>query len=76
MAASFNRHEYVVGVITMEVARKDSERFHRQVAQAIGAFENSLTSALGVRVALLTCEEPHLALTADAYAPSTSCRSV
>ena len=54
MATLSNRNEYVVGVMTMEVEGKNSEHFHRHVAQAVDAFKQSLTSALGVRVALLT----------------------
>lgn len=69
MAALSNRHEYVVGVMTMEVEGKDSERFNRHVSQAVEAFKQAITSALGVRVALLTFEGPHLTPTAGAYAP-------
>lgn len=69
MAVSLYRHEYVVGVMTMEVEGKDSERFHRHVAQAVETFKDALTNALGVRVALLTFEGPHLTPTAGAYAP-------
>lgn len=69
MAAFSNRHEYVVGIMTMEVEGKDSERFHHHVTEAVAAFKQALTSALGVRVALLTFEGPHLTPTAGAYAP-------
>ncbi len=69
MAALSNRNEYVVGVMTMEVEGKNSECFHRHVAQAVDAFKHALTSALGVRVALLTFEGPHLTPTGGAYAP-------
>jgi len=69
MAASSNRHKYVVGVMTMEVEGKDTDRFHHHVAQAVEALKESLTSALGVRVVLLTFEGPHLMPTAGAYAP-------
>lgn len=69
MAALSNHHEYVVGVMTMEVEGKNSERFNRHVAQAVKAFKETITSALGVRVALLTFEGPHLTPTAGAYAP-------
>lgn len=69
MAASSKRHEYVVGVMTMEVEGKNSERFHRHVAQSVEALKESLTSALGVRVALLAFEGPHLTPAAGAYAP-------
>lgn len=69
MARSFNRQEYVVGVMTMEVEGKNSERFHRHVVQAVEAFKEALTSSLGVRVMLLSFEGPHLTPTSGAYAP-------
>jgi predicted Zn-dependent protease len=69
MAALSNHQEYVVGIMTMEVEGKNSERFHRHVTQAVKAFEDAITHALGVRVALLTFEGPHLTPTAGAYAP-------
>lgn len=53
----------------MEVEGKNSERFHRHVAQAVEAFKDFLTSGLGVRVALLAFEGPHLTPTSGAYAP-------
>lgn len=69
MAALPNRQEYVVGVMTMEVEGKNSERFHRHVTQAVEAFKEAIINVLGVRVALLTFEGPHLTPTAGAYAP-------
>ncbi len=69
MAASSNRQEYVVGVMTMEVEGKNSERFHRHVTQAVEVFKDAIITALGVRVVLLAFEGPHLTPTAGAYAP-------
>lgn len=62
-------NEYVVGVMTMEVEGKASERFHRRTAQATRAFGDTLTSALGLRAELLAFEGPHLTPAAGAYSP-------
>ncbi|GAA4855038.1 hypothetical protein [Luteimonas vadosa] len=64
-----NDRNYVVGVMTMEVEGRDSERFHQSVARAVEALEAALARALGVRVALLAFEGPHLTPTAGTYAP-------
>ena len=69
MAASPEQQEFVVGVMTMEVEGKDSERFHRNVSRAVTSFEQALTGALGVRVELLSFEGPHLTPSAGAYSP-------
>ncbi len=61
--------EYVVGVMTMDVEGKDSERFHRRVREATRAFGDRLEGALGVRVELIAFEGPHLTPAAGAYAP-------
>ena len=61
--------EYVVGVMTMDVEGKDSDRFRQRVERATQAFEASITEALGVRVDLLAFEGPHLTPAAGAYAP-------
>ncbi len=61
--------EYVVGVMTMDVEGKRSDRFRQQVERATRAFETALTKALGVRVEMLTFEGPHLTPAAGAYAP-------
>ncbi len=60
---------YVVGVMTMEVEGRDSERFRRRVDVAAQAVDDVLTAALGVRVVLHAFEGPHLTPTAGAYAP-------
>lgn len=69
MSASSTPQEFVIGVMTMEVEGKNSERFQSQVRQAVDVFEQALTSEIGVRVALIAFEGPHLAPTAGAYAP-------
>ena len=61
--------EYVIGVMTMDVEGKDSQRFCDYVRQANQAFDDILTHTLGVRVELITFEGPHLMPTAGAYAP-------
>lgn len=55
--------------MTMEVEGRNSERFHHHVTDAVEYLKEALTSALGVRVALLTFEGPHLTPTAGTYAP-------
>ncbi|MGB3308862.1 MAG: hypothetical protein WA939_19145 [Nodosilinea sp.] len=69
MAALSNRQEYVIGVMTIDVEGKNSERFHRHVTQAVDIFKDAIINVLGVRVALLAFEGPHLTPTAGAYAP-------
>lgn len=66
---SKNSQEYVVGVMTMDVEGKDSERFLDCVDQAVSAFERSLSDLLDVRVDTLSFEGPHLMPSAGAYAP-------
>lgn len=61
--------EYVVGVMTMDVEGKDSERFLDCATKAVNAFKLALKDSLGVRVATLSFEGPHLTPTAGAYAP-------
>ena len=61
--------EYVVGVMTMEVEGRDSERFRQRVETAAAAVDRALTQALGVRVDLHSFEGPHLTPAAGAYAP-------
>ncbi len=61
--------EYVVGVMTMDVEGKGSERFLDCVTKAVSTFELALKDSLGVRVVTLAFEGPHLMPTAGAYAP-------
>lgn len=61
--------EYVVGVMTMDVEGKDSERFLDCATKAISTFEQALNDSLGVQVVTLSFEGPHLMPTAGAYAP-------
>ena len=61
--------EYVVGVMTMDVEGKDSERFLDCVTKAVGSFETALKDSLGVRVMTLSFEGPHLMPAAGGYAP-------
>ena len=61
--------EYIVGVMTMDVEGKDSERFLNCSTKAVGTFEHQLKASLGVRVVALSFEGPHLTPTAGAYAP-------
>jgi predicted Zn-dependent protease len=67
--ASASSKEYVVGVMTMDVEAKHSERFQRHVKQAMNVFKETLTDALEVRVELLAFEGPHLRPAAGAYSP-------
>jgi predicted Zn-dependent protease len=67
--ATASSKEYVVGVMTMDVEAKHSERFRRHVEQAMKSFKETLTDALGVRVELLAFEGPHLTPAAGAYSP-------
>ena len=60
---------YVVGVMTMDVEGKDSERFLDCVTKAVSTFEPTLKNSLGVQVVTLSFEGPHLTPTAGAYAP-------
>ncbi len=61
--------EYVVGVMTMDVEGKDSERFLDCATKAVSTFEQALNDSLGVQVVTLAFEGPHLMPTAGAYAP-------
>ncbi|MGC1216228.1 MAG: hypothetical protein WA883_02075, partial [Phormidesmis sp.] len=61
--------EYIVGVMTMDVEGKDSERFLNCSTKAVGTFEHQLKASLGVRVVALSFKGPHLTPTAGAYAP-------
>lgn len=72
MAAPFARdtaREYVIGVMTMEVEGKNSDRFNMLVDQAVAAFDEALAAGNGLRVDLLNFDGPHLTPTAGAYAP-------
>ena len=69
MAKTASYPEYVIGVMTMDVEGKDSQRFRQCVGEATQAFDEAITSTLGVRVDLLVFEGPHLMPTAGAYAP-------
>lgn len=60
---------YVIGVMTLEVEGRDSERFQARVAGAVREFEREVLGALGVRVELLSFEGPHLTPRAGAYSP-------
>ena len=68
MSEPANR-EYAVGVMTMDVEGKHSDRFARQVDAAVAAFEQALASETGLRVDLLRFDGPHLVPAAGAYAP-------
>ena len=61
--------EFVVGVMRMEVEGRDSDRFLAQVDAATVELDRAVTTALGVRVELLSFEGPHLTPAAGAYAP-------
>ena len=61
--------EYVVGVMTMDVEGKASERFRCRVDEAVKGFDAALEKELGLRVELLAFEGPHLTPAAGAYAP-------
>ncbi|MGC1309677.1 MAG: hypothetical protein WA885_20840 [Phormidesmis sp.] len=61
--------EYIVGVMTMDVEGKDSERFLDCVTRAVSKFERTIANLLRVRVDTLSFEGPHLLPTAGAYAP-------
>ena len=61
--------QFVVGVMRMEVEGRDSDRFLGQVEAATVALDRAVTTALGLRVELLSFEGPHLTPVAGAYAP-------
>ena len=61
--------EYVIGVMTMEVEGKNSDRFNALVDRAVVAFDQALAAGNGLRVDLLNFDGPHLTPTAGAYAP-------
>ena len=66
---SSEEREYVVGVMTMDVESKHSERFERQADAAVRALEEVLSSETGLRVELLSFAGPHLTPAGGAYAP-------
>ena len=61
--------EYIVGVMTLDVEGKHSERFERLANAAVTAFDKALGTELGLRVDLLRFDGPHLTPAAGAYAP-------
>jgi predicted Zn-dependent protease len=60
---------YTVGVMTMDVEGRDSERFRRHVDAAVARVEPVLTEHLDVSLRLSAFEGPHLTPEAGAYAP-------
>jgi predicted Zn-dependent protease len=60
---------YTVGVMTMDVEGRDSERFHRRVDAAVRRVEAEMLARLGLQVDLLGFEGPHLTPDAGAYSP-------
>lgn len=60
---------YTVGVMTMDVEGRDSERFHRRVDAAVEIVRRVLAGKLDVAVDLSAFEGPHLTPEAGAYAP-------
>jgi hypothetical protein len=69
MSETTSQREYVIGVMSMDVEGKNSDRFERLVEQAVQGFDDALARALGLRVDLMAFAGPHLAPTAGAYAP-------
>ncbi len=69
MSKTPSSREYVVGVMTIDVEGKHSERFERLANEAVTAFDKALGTELGLRVDLLRFDGPHLTPTAGAYAP-------
>ena len=69
MSEPGSSREYTVGVMTMDVEGKHSERFERQANAAVQAFDEALASETGLRVDLLRFDGPHLVPAAGAYAP-------
>ena len=69
MSEATGGHEYVVGVMTVDVEAKHSERFERLANEAVTAFDKALGTELGLRVTLLRFDGPHLTPAAGAYAP-------
>ena len=69
MSEATGGREYVVGVMTVDVEGKHSERFERLVNAAVTAFDKALGTELGLRVTLLRFSGPHLTPAAGAYAP-------
>jgi hypothetical protein len=61
--------QYVIGVMSVDVEGKNSDRFHRLVEQAVQAFDDALARALGLRVDLISFAGPHMTPTAGAYVP-------
>ncbi len=61
--------EYTVGVMTMDVEGKHSERFERRANAALTVFEEALATETGLSVELLRFDGPHLVPAAGAYAP-------
>ncbi len=50
VTASSSQREFVIGVMSIDVEGKNSDRFHRLVEQAVQAFVDALARALGLRV--------------------------
>ena len=69
MSEATGGREYVVGVMTVDVEGKHSERFERLANAAVTAFDKALGTELGLRVTLLRFDGPHLTPAAGAYAP-------
>lgn len=69
MSKATSSREYIVGVMTIDVEGKHSERFERLANAAVTAFDRALGTELGLRVDLLRFDGPHLIPAAGAYAP-------
>ena len=69
MSETTGQREYVIGVMSIDVEGKNSDRFHRLVNEAVQAFDDALARALGLRVDLMAFAGPHMAPMAGAYAP-------
>ena len=62
------RHEYAVGIMTMDVEGKSSAAFDAVVSRAVRVVEKTL-DRLGLRTDLFAFDGPHLTPAAGAYAP-------
>ncbi len=69
MTAPTRQRDYVIGVMSIDVEGKNSDRFRQLVEQAVQALDGALARALGLHIKLITFAGPHLTPTAGAYAP-------
>ena len=61
--------QYRVGIMMMDVERRNSQRFRAHAIEATRQFEDMLSDTLGLKIELLTFVGPHLTPAGGGYRP-------